>query len=66
MSWFDKAGSDNKINNHIKRQIQCVGIMVYGAITLSGQYLLHRVHGAMNSKSYLKLLQEKVIPWITW
>ena len=59
---YDKAGSDNKINNHIKRQMKGGGIMVYGAITSSGQYLLYRVHGAMNSKSYLKLL---VIPWIT-
>ena len=23
MSWLDKTGSDNKINNHIKRQMKC-------------------------------------------
>jgi len=65
MSWFDKRSGNKKICNHIKRQMKGGGIMVYGAITSTGQYLLCRVHGAMNGASYLKLLQEKVIPWIT-
>ena len=65
---FDRRSqtqNDETISNRKQRQGNGGGFMVFGSLMYNGDYKLIKINGTFNSKKYIEIINNDVIPWLS-